>query len=146
VEGYLEKETPNYPEEWVIIAGRFESIMEQYKDILHFFKKEVDKNYFSDYLEFVEYEMNMNLIITRLRNGFYITKKAIQKDLQRIVQNALKYNPKDSPIIRFSRFLQDICETLLKDDLTETQDKKYKEEYIKLSKGEGRESIIYANY
>ena len=132
VKKYLDQEVQQVSEEWGIIAGRFESVMEEFQDILHYFIKEVDKLYFPDYLEFVEYEMNMNLIIHRLKNGFYVTKRAIQKDLKRIVTNSLSYNTEESIISKFSKFLLKICEILLKNDLNESQEKTIKEEYLQI--------------
>lgn len=125
IERFLERRTELAEQrettEWEAIAGRFEELLDEFKDVLCYFRDEVNKNDYPDYLGFVEHEMHMGIIAARLRNGFYVTFKSVRKDLARIVGNALKYNTKDSPIVGYSRFLQSVCEEALKGALSEGQ-------------------------
>jgi hypothetical protein len=78
----------------------------------------------------------MNIIISRLKNGFYIFNKSIQKDLSRIVENARKYNPENSPIIDFAEFLKKVCIKALEGDLTEKDQETFQNEFLKLSQSQ----------
>lgn len=127
---------------WSTIADRFETLLDEFKDVLWFFRDEVDKSDYPDYLEFVEYEMNSATIIERMRNGFYVAHKSVKKDLARIVGNALKYNTKDSPIVDYSRFLQSVCEEALKGDLSETQHDEFRKRFHELCQAGAKSSAL----
>ena len=125
---------------WDLIASRFESLVERYKEILYYFIEEVDKNIYSDYRSVVEYEMNVNLILNRLKHRFYLSKKAVKKDLIRIVENAKKYNLEDSIIVKFAKFLRRICEKALEGDVSEKDNTEFDQKFEQLKQNDGEVS------
>ena len=126
---YNEDESKKDISQWIEIMNRFQKYGNKYEEILYYFKDEVDKEHFTDYLSLVEHEMYMSLINKRLSNGFYNCTKGIQRDLDNILDNAIKFNIENSLVIKFVRFLIEMCEILLQRDFTEEDEQIFDQKF-----------------
>ena len=84
-----------------------------YKGKYDIFLNAVDKNYYSDYLNFVEVEMNINFILERLGNKYYFCKESLFKDIELIESNCKRFNEPDSDISLLSEQLVEEIKKLI---------------------------------
>ena len=131
----LEENKEIVNEIWLEIANRYDKYLEIYSEILEFFRDEVDKKIYNDYLNHVDHEMFVLKMCNRLRNGFYQNKRAIVRDLENIQHNASKYNLEDSPIVGFSKFLLKLFTRLIEGELNDEEVKEYQTEFDVLRSG-----------
>ena len=82
------------------------------------FIDEVDKEVYTEYLCFVEVEVNISLIQERLENNYYFSKAQLQKDIEQIEENAAKFNETNSDVCELAKELV----KMLKDLLSKTND------------------------
>lgn len=66
------------------------------------FRKPVDLALFPDYLETVAYPMDLSLLLTRLRSGYYRRLEAFEWDVRLIYENAFAYNLPESEIVQMA--------------------------------------------
>lgn len=66
------------------------------------FKEAVDKDIYNDYMNYIEIEMNLDIIIAKLKNNYYFSKNHLKFEIELIRVNAGKYNEEDSPICDYA--------------------------------------------
>ena len=65
----------------------------------------VNKDFYPDYLDYVEVEMNLKKIEERLANKYYYSKESLFFDFELIESNCKKFNEVDSEISKLSEKL-----------------------------------------
>ncbi|KAF0558039.1 WD40 repeat-like protein [Gigaspora margarita] len=66
------------------------------------FHEHVDFARYADYLDHVPYPMCLDMILKRVRNGFYRCKQGFKSDLDQIAINAVAYNKRNSAIAKLA--------------------------------------------
>ncbi|CAG8697328.1 2890_t:CDS:2, partial [Racocetra fulgida] len=66
------------------------------------FHEHVDFARYTDYLDHVPYPMCLDMILQRVRNGFYRCKLGFKSDLDQIAINAVAYNKKNSAVAKLA--------------------------------------------
>ena len=72
-----------------------------------YFIKEVDKEGYPDYLNFVPVECYIDMILNKIENCYYTKVSQILKDFELIEINAKLYNPEKSPVIQYAKELHE---------------------------------------
>ncbi|CAG8603786.1 11243_t:CDS:10, partial [Dentiscutata erythropus] len=66
------------------------------------FHEHVDFARYADYLDHVPYPVCLDMMLKRVRNGFYRCKQGFKSDLDQIVINAVAYNKRNSAIAKLA--------------------------------------------
>lgn len=66
------------------------------------FFSSVNKRHFRDYLNYVPLEMNLNKILLRIQNKFYMSMKQLKADIELIDHNCKRFNQLNSELCQLS--------------------------------------------
>ena len=87
------------------LIKKIDNIIERNYKKFFIFKEDVDKEVYSDYMNYIEIEINLSKILERLKNNYYYSKKQLKFEIELIKRNAVKYNEEDSPVCDYAESL-----------------------------------------
>lgn len=93
-----------------------EELIRDHKKLFNIFIGDVDKNNFSNYLEYVQVEMNIIRIKKRLQNDFYRSMESLFFDIDLISKNSLSFNGEDPQVTPLSRNLVKYLKFMMKNE------------------------------
>lgn len=72
------------------------------------FRTPVDRNAVPSYYDQIEYPVDLGMIRTRLKNGFYRRARSIASDFEYLAKNAIKFYPSGSIIVYNAELIRDV--------------------------------------
>eukprot|EP01033_Poteriospumella_lacustris_P013296 gene13297-9524_t len=105
---YMKMKLPSLaPTDCARIADDISQLMETHPVEYSAFEYEPDPELYPDYSVSVPLPMTLNLVVQRLRNGYYRQMVALEHDIQLIVNNCRVFNVDDAPITVHALQLQE---------------------------------------